>query len=90
MVKADGAVMPFCDIGDMLVFRKAGKVPADARLTVRDYMSREWIDAGAAFFVKNAQFHSPMGWGVAAFKDKHNAAAIGAPMTIDEAMKALK
>ncbi|MBI5141225.1 MAG: nitrous oxide reductase accessory protein NosL [Nitrospirae bacterium] len=90
MIKADGAVVPFCDIGDMLAFRKDGKVPANARLMVRDYMSREWITAGTAFFVKNAQFHSPMGWGIAAFKDRNNAAAIGSAMTLDEAMKALK
>lgn len=90
MVKNDGAVVPFCDIGDMMAFRKAGKVPADAALKVRDYMSREWIDAATAFFVKNAQFHSPMGWGIAAFKDSSNAAAIGTPMTLDEAVKALK
>lgn len=84
------ATFNFCDIGDLFAYinRKGMK---DARAEVRDYTSGAWIDARKAYYVKSdKKFSTPMGWGVAAFMDKSEAAKSGSVMDFDGASKALK
>lgn len=80
----------FCDIGDLLSYLNRKK-PENVRAEVKDYTSGEWLDARAAFFVRSEKtFKSPMGWGIAAFKDGKAAAGFGSVMGFDAAAKAVK
>jgi nitrous oxide reductase accessory protein NosL len=84
-----GAMLPFCDIGDMLYhYKKQEEKPSE--MYVRDNKSLEWIDAGEASYVKSESFSTPRGWGIAAFSDKAEAAGFGKPMTFEEALDAVK
>jgi len=84
---AEGGDLFFCDIGDMLAYyKKLKKKPLSA--SVRDMDSKEWLDAEKAHYVK-AGFSTPMGWGIAAFKEEKEAEKAGAPMTFDEALRSL-
>jgi len=78
----------FCDIGDLAAFIERTR-PKDAAAAVHDFTSGEWIDAGAAFFVIDKKvFSSPMGWGVAAFRDR--TVALGTPLDFEALRKALR
>jgi nitrous oxide reductase accessory protein NosL len=80
----------FCDIGDLFSYLKRKNVQ-DARIEVKDYPSGEWIDARKAFYVKAAKiFDSPMGWGIAAFKDKNVASQSGSAMDFESTAKTWK
>jgi nitrous oxide reductase accessory protein NosL len=80
----------FCDIGDLFMYLKKNNVP-DARIEVQDYSSGEWIDARKAFYVNAPKkFNTPMGWGVAAFKDKSVASQSGTVTDFENTAKALK
>jgi len=70
----------FCDIGDFFSYlKRKGLQDVDAQ--VRDYATGEWIDAKKASYVHaENKFRSPMGWGIAAFKDKISAAESGKVM----------
>ncbi len=84
------ATLNFCDIGDMFAFLKR-KSMKDARTEVKDYTSGEWIDALNAYYVKSEKkFSTPMGWGIAAFKDKGEASKSGSAMDFDSTAKTLK
>jgi len=69
----------FCDIGDLLLYlREKRSGPANA--FVRDYRSGEWIDAARAFYVHAPQrFTTPMGWSIAAFRERAVAVEYGVP-----------
>jgi len=80
----------FCDIGDLFTYLKRKNVQ-DARIEVKDYSSGEWIDARKAFYVKSGRkFDTPMGWGIAAFKDKNEASRSGSAMDFESTAKAWK
>ncbi len=80
----------FCDIGDLLTYLNAKK-PQAGKAEVKDYMSGDWLDAREAFYVHAEKtFKSPMGWGLASFKNKSDAAAHGTAMDFDNALKAVK
>ena len=80
----------FCDIGDLLTYLKKND-PKDARIEVKDYASGAWIDARNAFYVHaEKKFSTPMGWGIAAFKNRDEAAKFGSAMDFDATVKALK
>jgi nitrous oxide reductase accessory protein NosL len=84
------APLYFCDIGDLFTYLKRKNVQ-DARIEVKDYTSGEWIDARKAFYVKSGKkFDSPMGWGIAAFKDKNEASQSGSVMDFESTAKAWK
>ena len=80
----------FCDIGDLFAYLK--KKPAGAaEAQVKDYQSGEWINAQQAFFVQSAiKFQTPMGWGIAAFKNKAAATEFGNILDYAAMMKSLK
>ena len=80
----------FCDIGDLFAYLKRKNMRAEGAF-VRDYPSGDWLDAKAAYFVHaEKKFKTPMGWGVAAFKDRSRAAESGTAMDFDAAAKAMK
>jgi nitrous oxide reductase accessory protein NosL len=80
----------FCDIGDLFAYLNK-KGLKDAPAEVRDYTSGAWIDARKAFYVgSGSKFKTPMGWGIAAFKDKESASSSGNPMDFDTALAKVK
>jgi nitrous oxide reductase accessory protein NosL len=80
----------FCDIGDLFSYVKR-KGAEGASVEVKDFDKNEWIDGRKAFFVKaENKFKTPMGWGIAAFKDKNTASESGTAMDFDAMVKALK
>lgn len=70
----------FCDIGDLFSYvKRKGLMGASAQ--VKDYTTGEWIDAAQASYVRTEKkFKTPMGWGIAAFKDRVNAEKSGDAM----------
>jgi nitrous oxide reductase accessory protein NosL len=80
----------FCDIGDLFSYlKRTGTTAAGAG--VKDYTTGEWLAANKAFYVKDdKKFKTPMGWGIAAFKEKAPAAAAGAVLDFDSTAKTLK
>ncbi len=84
------ATQYFCDIGDLFTYLKKKGLP-DAKIEVKDYTSGEWIDARKAFYVTSGKkFNTPMGWGIAAFKDKNEASQSGNAMDFENTAKAWK
>ena len=80
----------FCDIGDLFTYLKKKNVQ-DARIEVKDYTDGSWIDARKTFYVHaEKKFNTPMGWGIAAFKNKDEAEKFGIAMDFYAAAKALK
>jgi copper chaperone NosL len=80
----------FCDIGDLLVYLNKHQQQA-GRIEVKDYESGEWIDAQKAAYVAAPKtFSSPMGWGIAAFKDQNKAAMTGKSTDFKAALKSVK
>lgn len=73
----------FCDIGDFFSYLKRKRLH-DVGVQVKDYASGEWIDAYKASYVRaEKKFKTPMGWGIAAFKDKSRAGESGTIMNFD-------
>lgn len=65
----------FCDIGDLVAYLER-KRPREGVADVRDYPTGEWVAATDAVFVIDKQaYATPMGWGIAAFRDRESAPA---------------
>jgi nitrous oxide reductase accessory protein NosL len=80
----------FCDIGDLFAYLKKNTLK-DARIEVKDYASGAWIDARNTFYVHaEKKFSTPMGWGIAAFKNKSEATQFGIATDFDATAKALR
>ena len=80
----------FCDIGDLFAYLRKMD-PKDARAEVRDYPTRAWLDARKAHYVHGAKkFSTPMGWGIAAFKDVSVASQSGTALDFDGMAETLK
>jgi nitrous oxide reductase accessory protein NosL len=80
----------FCDIGDLLIYLKKTK-SADVLAEVKDYTTGTWIDARKAVYVRaEKKFHTPMGWGIAAFTDTKQASEHGQTLDLTTALKGLK
>lgn len=78
----------FCDIGDLTAFIERTH-PKDSAASVHDFISGDWIDADKASFVIDKKiFSSPMGWGIAAFRDRE--AVAGATLDFEALRKALR
>lgn len=76
----DDTTLYFCDIGDLFSYLKRKNLN-DVDAQVKDYLTGEWIDAKKAFYVHaENKFMTPMGWSIAAFKDKISAAESGSVM----------
>jgi copper chaperone NosL len=70
-----GEARKFDDIGCMIHFHNEEESKGDKIVArfVRDYNTGEWIDATKAYFVGSKDIITPMGHGLAAFKDKESA-----------------
>ncbi len=80
----------FCDIGDLFAYMNAKGSPFSGAM-VKDYDSGDWIDASKAFYVRAVKkFSTPMGWGVAAFREKERAMKFGEVLDADGARAILK
>ncbi len=80
----------FCDIGDLFTYLNRKK-PQNVQAEVKDYNTGEWLDVRKAFYVRaEKKFRTPMGWGIAAFKDKSDAAGFGGVMDFEGATKAVQ
>ncbi|HTP03758.1 MAG TPA: nitrous oxide reductase accessory protein NosL [Nitrospirota bacterium] len=89
IVQADGTLY-FCDIGDLFSYLKRTKQNS-VKAEVKDYKTGEWIDARAAYYVHAEKiFSTPMGWGIASFKDQKDATGFGVAMDFDSMTKAPK
>ena len=83
-----GSTLYFCDMGDLAAFVERTH-PKEYAASTHDFKSGEWIDVNKAFFVIDKKmFSTPMGWGVAAFRDR--AEATGAPLDFEALCKALR
>ena len=65
VVTATGEAFKFDDIG-CLVEHEANQTASDSAYWVRDFRSREWLNAREATFVHSSSIASPMGFGLAA------------------------
>lgn len=66
----------FDDIGDMVGhIRRAGLEEGDVTAWVHDYLTEEWVDAPAAWFVRSDTLTTPMDGGVVAFTSRSDADA---------------
>jgi nitrous oxide reductase accessory protein NosL len=89
-IAAADATLFFCDIGDLFTYLKKTSRGAGGAF-VKDYSGGEWLDAKAAYFVHDEKiFKTPMGWGVAAYRDRSRAAEAGKAMDFDAAAKAMQ
>jgi nitrous oxide reductase accessory protein NosL len=89
-IVAGERTLSFCDIGDLFVYLKRKKMSADGAF-VKDHPSGEWVEAKTAYFVHDEKkFKTPMGWGVAAYRDRNRAAEAGKAMDFDAAAKAMR
>ncbi len=80
----------FCDIGDLFSYLKRTKQNG-SKAEVKDYKTGEWIDAHTAYYVHTEKkFRTPMGWGIASFKDRNDAGEFGTVTDFDAEIKALK
>jgi copper chaperone NosL len=75
-IDGDGETYKFDDIGCMVSREDEtrNELGIAARF-VMDYDTLEWIDADEAFFVHSSELRTPMGSGLAAFKEKARAEA---------------
>ncbi|ANB57431.1 nosL family protein [Anoxybacillus sp. B7M1] len=71
LIKANGQVVFFDDIGCMLNYERDMKEEG-AKKYVRDYQTYDWIEMDQAIVVK-ADIQTPMKYGFALFKDKEEA-----------------
>jgi copper chaperone NosL len=64
----------FDDIGCMLAYAQANKLsPENARFWVMDFDNSTWIKGEEAYFIISPEIHTPMGYGIVAFKDANKA-----------------
>lgn len=77
-INRDGDVFKFDDIGCMANYVAEKKVEDVAAYYVVDLDSKQWLKAEEANFVSSPKFHTPMGGGMVAFKDKSRAEAAAA------------
>jgi copper chaperone NosL len=85
----NGKELYFCDIGDLFVYLNRKKAQG-VQAQVKDFPSGEWFDARAAHYVQSKTFNSPMGWGIAAFKDRKQTTENRVVMDFEGVLKAVR
>ena len=66
-----GKVHKFDDIGCMLAYAQSNDLSLDkAHFWVMDFDSATWIKGDEAYYVLSPGIHTPMGYGIIAFKDQ--------------------
>lgn len=72
-----GVPVKFSDLGCAFVFRKTAcameQMNFDNSATAQDYYTGEQVKMESAAFVMDAKISTPLGYGIAAFKDKASA-----------------
>lgn len=90
----DRVMSKFDDIGDMLVYHARRPELGVRAWFVHDHDSEEWIRGETAFYVLSSRIASPMGHGIAAFRDRSAAEAfageIGASVLTFDALRAVR
>ena len=72
-----GKVHRFDDIGCMLAYAQSNDLSPDkAHFWVMDFDSTTWIKGEEAYYVLSPGIHTPMGYGIIAFKDQIKAKEI--------------
>jgi len=70
-VLLNGDTRKFDDIGEMIKYHMMDHPEAQVKVWfVHDYQTKEWIRGEQAYFVLSPKLKTPMGGGVAAFKDE--------------------
>jgi copper chaperone NosL len=83
-----GTTSYFCDMGDLVAYLERTRTK-DYLAATHDFTSGEWIAVDKAFFVVDKKtFVTPMGWGIAAFRER--AQATGTPLDFEALRKALR
>lgn len=71
IIKNDETVLKFDDIKCMLRYQERSEDKQKLAATfVTDYVSKEWIKAEDAFYVRSETIKTPMGGGIIAYRDK--------------------
>lgn len=73
-ITESGEAKKFDDIGCMMGALKEKNKDGGGVLAVyvTDYVTGEWIDGGKAFYLKNTELKTPMGYGIAAFGNEES------------------
>jgi copper chaperone NosL len=67
----DGEWILFDDIGEMFRYQVILHSETKPRaIWVNDYLDKDWMRVEDAWFVQSSDINSPMGWGIAAFRDE--------------------
>jgi copper chaperone NosL len=74
-IEPGGRQMHFDDIGCMVSAMHRQAPPTASLLFARDYAEDTWLDAAVALYVRADILHSPMAYGVAAFRNRPAAVA---------------
>ncbi len=82
IIQGDDGPAPrrFDDIGDMIEHHQRNPDLEILRWYAHDYDSLEWLDATTATYVRSARLSTPMGHGLAAFRDPARAEAFAGEM----------
>lgn len=69
LVDQKGTALKFDDVGCLSEYLKESGVEGGKPLAmyVADFATGEWLDAGKAFYLRNPELRSPMGYNIAAF-----------------------
>lgn len=63
----------FDDIGELFKYRDVHNDAAFQVMWVNDYHDEDWLPAEDAWYLESTELNSPMGWGVAAFREEADA-----------------
>ena len=75
VVTGEGRVEVFDEIGCLVEWLEGNGRPAEAGTFVVDYGTGEWLAAEGAAYVRSPELTTPMGHGIAAFRDRGAAEA---------------
>ena len=80
----EGKAHKFDDIGCMLTYAKAKNLSReDARFWVTDFENAAWLGGDEAYFVISPEIHTPMAYGIVAFKDPKKAGEMAAKNKVE-------
>ena len=74
LIRENGDVFNFDDIGGMLVYVLENKInPENKKIYVKDFISKKWLTSDEAVFVSLENINTPMNFGLVAVSDKQSA-----------------
>lgn len=88
----NGKILKFDDIGCMFKWEKEHEGKTVEKEFVRDFTSKEWVEANKAYFVYDKEVRTPMAYNMISFKEKKDAEEYatknkGTNMTYDQLKK---